>query len=249
MDANGYWITETLPPARANRVTCLYDDMGLAGQVHHLSGAALAERILAEEGLPAGFVAAVAEAIRAHVPPVHASPQEKAVLYETPEARCLYDADLIDANLGLVAFYRNIQIHAGRMVAGSGSVDRHAYVEQVERWVGSKDTFLEQMLTPAGRDVAAARQERNRRLVDWIAEERALGPVAWQYGVLGITAWFLEDHEDPSLSRALHSLGVEWLPARRADVAADGASTHAAGLLKRSEEFHELLAAEVDGRL
>jgi len=249
VDKDGYWVTATLPPARENRVTRLYDALGLAGQPHHTSGAALAERILAEEGFPEGFRAAVAAAIGAHVAPLHATPEEMAALYRAPEARVLSDADLMDANLGLVAYYRNIQIHAGRMLQQSGGVDPHAYIDFVERWVNSKDTFVEQLRTPSGRRVAAERQARNRQLAAWIAEEREMGPVAWQYGVLAVTASLLTDHDDPSLARALRGLEREWLPARRAELAADGDTPHAAALLARAEEFRALLREEVEGRL
>lgn len=249
LDADGYWRNETLPPARSNRVTRLYDEMGLAGTMHHLSGAALARRLLAEESLPEPFCDAVASAIRAHVRPASASAEEIEALYRAPEARVLHDADLADANLGLVAFYRNVQIHAGFAVQRTGRVDPVAYVEGIERWVNTKDAFLERFLTPSGRAVAAERQARNRQLAAWIAEERALGDAAWQYGILGVIAHLLEDHDDPSLTEALAGLTDEWLPARRAEIARDGHAPEAAALLRRAHRFRDLLDAEVAGRL
>ena len=63
---------------------------------------------------------------------------ERQALYRAPEARVLSDADLIDANLGLVAFYRNIQIHAGRMLQQTGSVNAVAYLDLAERWISSR---------------------------------------------------------------------------------------------------------------
>jgi len=249
VDKNGYWMTETLQPTRENRVTRLYDALGLAGQPHHYSGAVLAEHLLTEEGFSPEFAASVAAVIRAHVAPQTASPEEREALYRAPEARVLSDADLIDANLGLVAFYRNIQIHAGRMLQQTGCVDPGAYIEVVERWVNSKDSFLESLLTPSGREVAAQRQARNRQLVEWIAEERALGPVAWEYGLLGVIAFLLEDSYDPCLTRALRLLEELWLPNRQARLSNDGSSPHARALLVRSDQFRNLLHEEVAGRL
>ncbi|NLC58684.1 MAG: HD domain-containing protein [Armatimonadetes bacterium] len=250
LDRDGYWVTETLPPARANHVTALYDELGLAGQVHHLSGAALTERILAEAGYPRPFINAVAHAIRAHVTPQNATAAELEALYRPPEARVLHDADLMDANLGLVAFYRNIQIHAGRALAQTGApLDPRAYIELVAPWVETKDPFLPRFRTATGQAMAAARQERNRQLVAWIAVEQPLGEPAWHYGVLGVITLFLEEPEDPSLTRALQHLQTEWLPARRAELARDGRAPHAAALLARAEQFADLLRDEVAGRI
>lgn len=249
LDANGYWINETLPPARQNRVTRLYDHLGLRGQVHHLSGATLAEHILTEEGFPTEFAAAVGQAIRAHVKPERASPEEIAALYTAPEARVLHDADLMDANLGLVAFYRNIQIYAGRAARSTEGISPHAYIRGVARWVGTKDIFLERILTKSGQEVAAARQARNRQVVAWLEEEDSLGEVAWEYGIRGVVAFLLKDHEDPSLARALEGLRQEWLPSREATLLRDGPIPHAAALIQRSRLFCDLLQAEVEGRL
>ncbi|HHX39946.1 MAG TPA: HD domain-containing protein [Armatimonadetes bacterium] len=249
VDKDGYWMTETLQPARENRVTRLYDALGLAGQPHHYSGAVLAEHLLAEEGFPPGFAAAVAAVIRAHVAPQSASSEERQALYRAPEARVLSDADLIDANLGLVAFYRNIQIHAGRMLQQTGSVDAVAYLDLAERWISSKNSFPESLLTPSGREVAEQRQARNRQVMEWITEESALGQVAWEYGLLGVIAFLLADCEDPSLARALRLLEEQWLPNRQARLSNDGASPHASVLLARSYQFRNLLHEEIAGRL
>lgn len=248
LDANGYWINETLPPARHNRVTRLYAELGLAGQVHHLSGATLTEHLLREAGFDTDFIAAVAHVIRAHVKPERAAAAEIEALYRPAAARALHDADLMDANLGLVAFYRNIQIYAGRAAQSPGGVDPRAYVESIGRWVGTKDAFLDRLMTAAGREVGRARQERNRQVVEWVAEEEAQGETAWQYGLRGVITYLLKGYQDPSLALALRGLGEEWLPARAAELEQNGQAPHARALLERSRRFHDLLAAEVAGQ-
>jgi hypothetical protein len=61
-------------PARSNRVTDLYDRLGLHGQMHHLSGATVAEYLLTEYGCAPDFCRDVAEIIRGHVKPTPPSP-------------------------------------------------------------------------------------------------------------------------------------------------------------------------------
>lgn len=245
VDEDGCWRNETLPPARQNRVTRRYEALGLAGQVHHRSGAALAEWLLAEEGLPEAFRRAVADAILAHVRGSGPLSPAAEALYRAPEARVLYDADLMDANLGLVAFYRNIQIYAGRAMQ-QGRVDPREYLAGIERWVGTKDAFLNNLLTPTGREVAAARQARNRQTAAWLAEEEEQGELAWRYGTRAVVAFLLQDYEDPSLSLRLAALENEWLPARQAEP--EAGSEPAAALLARAAHCISLLRDETEGR-
>src|SRR5687768_193412 len=48
VDENGFWRNATLPPARQNKVTALYDHLGLAGTVHSISGGKIADALLDE---------------------------------------------------------------------------------------------------------------------------------------------------------------------------------------------------------
>src|SRR5207302_4859487 len=71
------------------------------GRLRHVSGGSVADALLEEEGVDPEFRARVAQAIREHL-----LAGDGASL----EGQVLYDADTIDANIGLPAFYRNIQI-------------------------------------------------------------------------------------------------------------------------------------------
>src|SRR5687768_7433889 len=67
LDGEGFWLNETMRPDRANWVTEQYERLGLHGQIHHVSGAILAERVLEEFGLPQSFVQPVTKIVRGHL--------------------------------------------------------------------------------------------------------------------------------------------------------------------------------------
>ena len=92
LDENGFWQNETLAPARENVVTEVYDRLALAGQLHNVSGAHMADWLLSERGYSADFRVAVGAAIEAHLLADDSA---------TVEGRSLYDADTIDANIGM----------------------------------------------------------------------------------------------------------------------------------------------------
>ena len=97
-------------------------------------------------------------------------------------SRCLYDADTIDANIGLPAFVRNIYInehfHDQRRPDDAPSLrailaeDPLAYLrpyvlEKLPTWVeGKQRDFIPRLLTPAAREIATARIERLVRAID-----------------------------------------------------------------------------------
>src|SRR6185437_8927571 len=70
LDPDGFWINAKLPPVRLNRVTELYDRLGLEGTVHHHSGGQIATALLAEYGFDEDFRASVREMISAHLKPL-----------------------------------------------------------------------------------------------------------------------------------------------------------------------------------
>ena len=102
VDADGYWRNVMRPPQRQNEVTELYDSLQLANKLHNDSGADIAYALLCRRGLDQPLCARVAQTIRDHLRPAEDAPIE---------SRCLYDADTIDANIGLPAFVRNIYIN------------------------------------------------------------------------------------------------------------------------------------------
>src|SRR5438132_507422 len=106
----------------------------------------------------------VGEVVRGHLKPTNLGEAEFNRRYRLVESRILYDADTIDPNVGLTAFYRNIQINAGGWHRRGETPDLEAYVRGLPRWVNMKDEFMDHMLTQRGREIAAERQQRNRQL-------------------------------------------------------------------------------------
>ncbi|MBM3190491.1 MAG: HD domain-containing protein, partial [Chloroflexi bacterium] len=74
VDEQGYWHNEVRLPPRRNHIVELYEALGLEGQLHNESGAAIAERLLAERGLPEGMSQRVAQTIRDHLRPPDDAP-------------------------------------------------------------------------------------------------------------------------------------------------------------------------------
>ena len=252
VDERGFWRNERVLPARSNRVTDLYERLGLAGQMHHLSAATLAEHLLLEYGCEPAFCRDVGEIIRGHVRPAAASEEEHRTLYRLAETRLLQDADIIDPNVGLTAFYRNIQIHAGRAWQEGRLLEIEAYLETLPRWIDSKEAFLDRTLTAAGRCRAAARQRRNRELLQALqaeyADHRELNQ---SYGLLGVVQFLRGDAADPSLHRHAWQLCETWLPSRKQQLAREtgchGALAEAAW--QRSVRFAADLQKEIAGEL
>lgn len=250
LDNEGFWLNDTVRPARHNWVTERYDRLGLSGQIHHVSGAALTDIVLREWGLEEPFVRSVAKIVRGHlkgrVPPaVH---DER---YRETEVRILYDADTLDPNVGLTAFYRNVQITAGNALRRGEPVDLAAYVRNLPRWVGMKDSFREQMLTERGRELCDERQARNRELVVRLEAELDDEPVNRRYGLLAVLEFLFSNPEDPSLHEHADELRDRWLPERERELRAEGSlpAETCAEALERSREFVRMLRAEIAGTL
>jgi hypothetical protein len=228
LDANGFWMNECLAPARRNHVTDLYDELGLAGKLHNDSGAAVAEALLAERGVPAEFRARVAAAILSHLKPGDDA---------SVEGGCLYDADTVDANIGLPAFYRNIQISLHReerqfsqrgedldaYLAGSLEEYLNPYLrEKIPGWItGKHQDFVAKMTTESGKAVALARIGRLSAEIDAAIAELDDYASAIERGRLAIVRRFMVNRRNPALSAELAELApaVEsdgWLPGARA---------------------------------
>ena len=69
VDENGLWLNDYLPPARANKLTRLYDQLDLHRTVHSKSGAVISNALLDEYGLPKEFRDHVQEVIHTHLMP------------------------------------------------------------------------------------------------------------------------------------------------------------------------------------
>jgi hypothetical protein len=249
LDEEGFWLNEMIMPDRSNWVTKLYDDLELQGLIHHVSGAVITDRVLAEFGCEAPYREAVAEVVRGHLKAENLSEAEFNRRYRLTESRILYDADTIDPNLGLTAFYRNIQIHAGGLLRRGQSPDLEGYVRGLPRWVNMKDEFIGKMITDRGREIAAERQERSRRICAELQDELAAANLNAAYGMMGCVAYLMTDAADPSLHRHARGLREEWLPQREAALTEE--RTHdrdgAAESLARARTFIALLEGEIAG--
>jgi putative nucleotidyltransferase with HDIG domain len=220
LDENGCWLNETLLPARSNRITELYDRLDLAGTVHSISGARIAVHLLAEYGFEQSFLDHVAEIIHSHL---------KVTERSSLEGRCIYDADTIDANIGLPAFYRNIQITMHRMeqqFAREGR-DLDAYLhehlreylagylgERIPAWnEGKRNDFVPRLTTEAGRACALARVEHLAAEVRAMQAELDDFDRAVEHGRLAVVRYFMLNRRNPLLAAQMHYLTEEWAPA------------------------------------
>ncbi len=131
----------------------LHDIDKAAGSEHAAVGAETAARLLAERGVPIDFAARVVDAIATHAG--GNTPEHPA------ENLALGDADLIDANFGLVGVWRFVTIRAGH---GTGVEETIAAMEE---WLPRKDALLVLLNTDAGRAVAL---ERTARMHEFCAD-------------------------------------------------------------------------------
>jgi len=240
LDEQGYWRNEVRRPLRANEVTALYDRLSLAGLLHSESGAAIAGHLLRQHAIDEAICERVARAIRHHLqPPAGAG----------LESRLLYDADTLDANIGLPAFVRNIYINlhfydARRSpgsppiaeVLGRAPLDflRPYVVEKLPAWTEGKERdFVPRLLTAAARELATARL---RRMADtWaILEEDLLDyPTTSRHGCLAVVLHYMLHQEDPSIAAETAYLADEW--------------PRANGTSRRAQEFVAQIRREMDG--
>lgn len=210
LDENGFWKNETLLPSRRNQVTELYDQLGLAGTLHNVSGGRVADILLGELGFTADFRGRVDQAIREHL---------MAGSDASPEGKALYDADTIDANIGLPAFYRNIQISMhgqDRQYSRRGEsfvdwlranlpeyLDGY-FKERIPTWIdGKQRDFVPKMTTEAGRRVAEQRIERLRGINAELVTELEELEDALERGRMAVVRYFMENRSNPQLTEQL----------------------------------------------
>ncbi len=235
IDEKGYWRNEVRYPSRHNMVTDIYDQLGLTGLLHHESGATVAYHLLRQSGADPLLSEQVAQAIRDHLQP---DPATSII------GRCLYDADTIDANIGLPAFIRNIYINAHfydlRKDAGAPAMEtllrsspidylRPYITEKLPSWTEGKERdFIPRLLTTMARQLAARRLERLRRVWRSLAEE--LDTFDWHrsHGRLAVLLHFMFHTDDPSIAAETAYLAHCW-------VVANGATPQACELVAQLE--------------
>ena len=221
IDSAGHWHNAIRRPPRQNEVTKLYDSLGLTGQLHSESGATLAHRLLVDRDVNEPTAAHVARTIREHLHP----PPSAAI-----ESRCLYDADTIDANIGLPAFVRNIYInlhfHDRRKEAGTPSIAETLrdspedfvcpYVrDNLPRWsAGKRKDFVPRLTTSYGRSIALARLDRLDSALDCFAQELAEFGSNSERGCLSVMLHYMHRRDDPSIAGETSELVANDLSSR-----------------------------------
>ena len=217
VDERGYWKNQTRPPARANQVTELYDRLGLSGQLHNESGATIAKHLLPALGVNEATGAKVSQTILEHL-----RPPEGALI----ESRCLYDADTIDANIGLPAFVRNIYInlhfHDRRKSPETPPIATllrdtpmgflRPYVsENLPRWaVGKRRDFTPRLTTQAGVALAQDRLDRLDRTFESMASELDGFAPDGHRRRLSVVLHYMDHRDDPSIAQETDYLARTW---------------------------------------
>jgi len=141
----------------------LHDIEKRVGKEHAAAGAVEAERLLAQRGVAPELTERVRFAIETHAggnTPHHPA-----------ENLALGDADLIDANFGLVGVWRFITIRAGH-----GTLPEET-VAAMPEWLPKKDELLGLLNTDSGRAAAAERSAAMRAFCGQLAEAYRNGEV------------------------------------------------------------------------
>jgi putative nucleotidyltransferase with HDIG domain len=222
VDDRGYWRNEIRCPAGHNAVTALYDELGLAGMLHNESGAILAEHLLRERGAEPDLVARVAETIRHHLVPPEDAPVESG---------CLYDADTIDANIGLPAFIRNIYIHLHyydrRKAPDAPTIETllrerplaylRPYIgDNLPQWnEGKRRDFIPRLRTEAGRRLAQARVERLAETFAWLGQELDAYAERADHTGVDVVLHYMAHCDEPSIAEETRYLAEAWLNGAR----------------------------------
>ncbi len=252
LDEDGFWKNEVLPPNpnKSNIVTELYEEHDQAYEIHNESGALIAGMILREYGLPEDFCDGVSSIIKTHLKPSESNLEKTREFDENLEGRILYEADTIDSNLGLVAFFRNIGIHTYSMRQRTGKAELRDYIEGIPRWLDMKEDFLPRMQTETGLKWGKERQKRNWGMWSLIEREKEDFELNEKYGILGIVKYFMSCCDDPNMAEQMACVENEWIPERKAMAVGENSRREAAEQsLNTAIDFHSMLAKEVCGEL
>ena len=216
VDANGQWHNLSRAPMGSNAVTDAYASLGLSGTLHNISGAQVAQVLLHQRGVDAGLCERVATIIYDHLSP----PADAA-----SESLCLYDADTIDANIGLPAFVRNIYIHLhfyearnptarplDNLLTNAPLEYLDPYVrEKLKPWAqGKLRDFVPRLRTAAGRELARARLERLDAVFDQL-EQELCEPANLTSGALAVVLHYMRQREGASIAAETRFLATDWL--------------------------------------
>ena len=236
LDANGLWRNRVLAPARRNLVTDLYDEMGLGGLLHNESGARMADALMAGSHLPAHLRERVSSVILAHLRPGE---------HVGVEERVLYDADTIDANIGLPAIHRHLyivlhreEVQRGEDFAGWVGGQHQEFLnwylrERVPSWLsGKRQDFLGRLTTDAGRRIGEERLDNLLEKVNLLTAELTDLERNLRSGALAVMGYLIDNRFNPRMSHQMSVLlsthFMEDGPAREARRGDDGGDERAA---------------------
>ena len=245
LDGNGFWHNELMMPRRGNVVTRLYRELNQFGKLHNVSGALVAKKLLVSYGLPSSFCSSVGSVIRSHLNPDMY--EDGSLPADILEKKILYEADTIDANIGLPAFYRNVQIRTHYARVEKGRSDLEEYVSHIEPWIDGKTFSVDKMETKTGKHLARRRLKRMRKISHRIRKELEGNlRLGLRYGLLGIIREFMDRNQDPNLRDEMIFLTTRWIP-QRTKMLKTEKDPKARLILHDAEEFCSLLLSEIDG--
>jgi len=221
----------------------------MEGTIHSVSGALIAKKLLESYGLPDEFNEAVSTIIRAHVKPPTLTQEQHDELYGKVESQILYDADTMDANVGYTAFYRNIHIHSYGAIQRDG-FDLSSYVDNLPRWIDTKYSFVDGLLTESAKEVGTIRQERNKELHQILIKEKENFDLNLKYGLLGVLDYLVSGTEDPNFREQMNYLEQHWIPERKKWFQEESNETQelAEQSISRVVDFWNLMEAESSGK-
>lgn len=168
----------------------LHDIEKRAGRDHAWAGAIEARRLLDQRGVEERLIRRVVHAIDTHAggnTPEH-----------PPENLVVGDADLIDANFGLVGVWRFITIRAGHGATVTETI------RAMPEWLVKKDALFDLLNTDVGRAVAEKRIEYMHRFCADLGAALSNGEVG--AGLLALTRYINVNHERGSLFKQLPAL-------------------------------------------
>ena len=244
LDEDGFWHNELLMPKRENLVTALYREYVQFHKLHNVTAAFIAEKILKSYGFPSDFYSSVSSIIEGHLRPEAYNEESSSNILEK---RILYEADTIDANLGLTAFFRHVNICTYRSLLEKGRVDLQEYVNRIEPWIKTKKFFIDRMMTETGTRIAMERNERMKELHSNITHEfQNHCTDSLNYGILGIINYFIDSNQNPCLQDEMNHLLSTWIPERKKMLKTE-TDQNTKMIFQRAMNFCNLLSQETEG--
>ncbi len=245
LDEYGFWRNELLMPKRQNLVTRLYDELNQFNKLHNISGALIAKKIIESQGLSEDFSNSVATIIEGHLKLNNGIDTS---LPNALERNILYEADTLDANLGLIAFYRNIQINTHNAIDTKGGIDLRQYVVSIEPWIQTKVPFIDRMATKTSIQIAKERHERMKMTyAQIVAESKNMFDQSLKYGILGCLKFFMDHNQEPNLQEEIDYLLNNWIP-NHEQILRTEANPEVLAVFKRAVSFCHDLVQEIQGK-